>query len=453
MSNLEIFVLQTLAFGFAYAVFGRRNELPSLVGVVTLAIYQTSPMFVVIEGAVSAVYVSDLLLPVLVLKALRDPSVRRVATRDPIWIGCLLFLLVIPATAGLLNFMFDESSIDSRAFMGTSIWFYRNINFLFLILYGLSLRLDVDQIAAFFRLNIVMATVLACFGAINYWFGINMAVFDRLLAVNDDNAAIFLDQTRIGYGFLGLFRGSVGQWCAIMALMLIGVIGMRGTGSKLLKLFVSVAMASFVLFSLSRGGGLGLSLGLIALSLMVRDASQRLWPILGIIGGILSFFVLDEVFVERIQGIVIAADNSSLTRLTAWELIYRYLIENPLALMIGIGPTNEYGTFLIAGTYGTHNEFIESVLRMGLLGLGILLWLIWNMGRRYLQLRNSNNATLRILGSTMLAILAANLIVSVTQAHLLHSYATYTLGAFIYWFYGVTLSVGVRQNSYLEKMR
>ena len=108
-------------------------------------------------------------------------------------------------------------------------------------------------------------------------------------------------------------------------------------------------------------------------------------------------------------------------------------------LIIGIGPTNEGGIFLITGTYGAHNEFLETVLRMGVLGLVVLVWLLCMIGRRYQFFRNSGNATMHVLGSAMLAVLAANVMCAVTQAHLLHSYATYILGIFIYWLYGTTL--------------
>ena len=66
-----------LAFAGAYAVFGRQRDLPVLAGLVTLVIYQTSPMFVAIKGAVGTIYVCDLLLPVLALKALRYRTVRQ----------------------------------------------------------------------------------------------------------------------------------------------------------------------------------------------------------------------------------------------------------------------------------------------------------------------------------------------------------------------------------------
>lgn len=421
-------------------MFGREKVLPTLACIVTLAIYQTSPMLVVIEGAVSSLYVCDLLLPLLLFKALQDRRIR-ITTRNPIWIGFAFFLLIIPTIAGIVNTILIGSNLDTRSVMGAFLWFYRNINFLLILLYGLSLRLNEDQVAAFVRLNITMAAVLVLFGTINYWLGNNIAVFDKLLAVNDPDAEFFLDATRIGYGFLGLFRASVGQWGAITVVLLIGALSMQHTGGKLAKLAIAAAMTSFVLFSLSRAGVLGIISGLLVLSLLNRNSKQKLYSIIFLMVSIVSILFLDEIYLARISGILKADDISSLSRLDGWELAGRYLIDNPLALIFGIGPTNEQGTFNIIGTYGAHNEYVDTMLRMGILGLIVLFWLLWKMGRKYLHFYTSSNVPIRILGLTMMAVMTVNIISSITQNHLLHSYATYTLGIFIYWLYGVTLGV------------
>ena len=440
MSYFSIFVIQFFSFLAAYLLLWRKSRLPSLSVLVTFAIYQTSPIYVAVAGAVSAVYLVDFLFPVLVFRLLNDRQMRE-SSSDPIWIFAFGLLIFLPALAGALNVLVGEVEFDSRSIIGTIQWFFRNANFLLVMLYGLSLRLDAHHVTDFVRLNVLLLTVLCVFGVLNYWYGVDLAVFDRMLVVNDPDGELFLSEKRVGYGFLGLFRGAVGQWGAICVLLMVGLIKGKQFGRFPQKIFISISMAIFVLQSFSRAGVLAISGGLLVLFFSGRRMSQKIFASIGFISGVLYISLSDEVYASRILGITAVEDDSSLARVTGWRLGVDYLMDDYFSLFFGIGPADESGVSLITGNWGAHNEFLDVIFRMGIFGLLLLCLLLLAIGTRFFALTKSQDDSTRALGATMLSILAANIICSITQSHLINSYATYMLGVFIYWLYGITLGM------------
>jgi hypothetical protein len=447
LTATAVFSLHLAASLAAYWAFGRSRELPALAKFITIIIYLSVPVYVAVQAAPSAIYLSDALAPILALLILTNKPMQA-ASRQSLAILIIGFLLLLPAVLYLVHGLSGSGGLaDQRDLLGALLWYYRQCTFALLFLYGLSLRLDAKGLSAFVHLNFLMGSVLVAFACINYIFNVNLAVLDQLLAVNTEYGALYLEERRVGYGFLGLFRASAGQWCATLAILLLGVATVRPPGTRLLYIFVAVCLIGCVLATLSRAGIVSLAVGLFVLSLFGTGWTQRLLAAGGLsLGG---YLVIEGsgTFIDRIASILEASDDSSLTRLNAWALAIEHLSKDTQALFLGIGPANDRGISFITGTWGAHNELLDVALKLGIFGLILWLMVIASLFKR-INSKRRNDRSLVVYSTTMLAVLAANISASVTQTHLLHSYSTYTVCAFLFWLYGVFASQSlVRQRA------
>lgn len=88
---------------------------------------------------------------------------------------------------------------------------------------------------------------------------------------------------------------------------------------------------------------------------------------------------------------VVASDEYSyLTRLEAWVILLEIIKANPV---LGLGPANYYyytPLYAIRGynvRFNSHNQYIDVVAQIGLLGLFFLVWFLYEIGRLGWQLR------------------------------------------------------------------
>ncbi|HWQ03784.1 MAG TPA: O-antigen ligase family protein [Longilinea sp.] len=84
---------------------------------------------------------------------------------------------------------------------------------------------------------------------------------------------------------------------------------------------------------------------------------------------------------QQIRGIVMVGDNqySLMTRLDAWEIMFKIIAINPI---LGVGPANYYfltPLFPILGysvQFNSHNNYIDLLAQTGIIGLGLFIWLM-----------------------------------------------------------------------------
>jgi len=102
--------------------------------------------------------------------------------------------------------------------------------------------------------------------------------------------------------------------------------------------------------------------------------------------GLLALMLLLVIRPEMLHGVLLGGDNeySLQTRIEAWRILFDIIRLNPL---LGIGPSNYYSytaLFSILGysvNFNSHNNYIDIVAQIGLVGLGCFGWFAWELGR------------------------------------------------------------------------
>ena len=102
----------------------------------------------------------------------------------------------------------------------------------------------------------------------------------------------------------------------------------------------------------------------------------------------ISWILLDYGVVE--STLIGGEDYSLLTRTEAWRIVLEITKVNPI---LGLGPANYYWytpLFPLLGfvsQFSSHNNYIDIFAQTGLVGLGIFLWFIWEVGWLGLSLK------------------------------------------------------------------
>jgi O-antigen ligase len=106
--------------------------------------------------------------------------------------------------------------------------------------------------------------------------------------------------------------------------------------------------------------------------------------LIGLVGGISKF--------QKFADMIMVGDNSysMSTRLDAWRIVWEIVKVNPI---LGLGPANYYyytPLFPIRGyavRFNSHNQYIDLIAQVGLLGLACFLWFFGALGWLGWQLR------------------------------------------------------------------
>jgi len=116
-------------------------------------------------------------------------------------------------------------------------------------------------------------------------------------------------------------------------------------------------------------------------------------PRLAVVGGMIlgALFLLQQGFFDSI---FLSGDNvySLTTRMEAWRVMFEIIQINPI---LGLGPASYYGytpIFSILGynvSFSSHNNYVDIIAQIGLLGLGLFLWFVWELWRSIWQKRDS----------------------------------------------------------------
>lgn len=436
----ELFGAQLLLSLMLWGLFFHRLAVPFGVKALTTVAYATVPLGFAVEGTQSAIYLSDFLSPFLLYGVLTRGFVSRLLSNNCfLWLAALL--VVLPVFFGMA-YMADDggaTGLGARDVRGDIIWVYRNMTFLLLFGYGLSLRLTVDQFAAFVKMNLVLALVLALIGLLNYFGPVNLAFFDEMnnqFAFEQDYGA-----SRIGAGFMGLFRASVGQWFATIVVLAVGAYGALSPGYRRLSLAVMFLGVGMILLSYSRAGFVGMGVGLVLLGVFGTGARQRFAALGGVAAAAGWLIWQSGALVDRVSTIY-TGKSAAGGRIGAWERTLHFFAHDGNALLLGVGPTNRQAVAKIAGTYGAHNEYLDVVYRFGITGLVVLLVVLALLAVHLKRQRRHAPTPRMPLLNMVFAVFLINCVMGLSQEHLLHDYASYTLGVFLYLFYG--LAFGVR---------
>ena len=440
--SLEVtFVLHVCVIGVVYLFCVDKRHIPISLQILTVGAFVTSPAVVLERGAQSAVYITDALMPLVILLSARHMQFGE-TIHDGRVRAFLVLLLGVPFFAGIVGFVLGGADISllSRSTSATVLWLYRNICGVLVFMLVLAMRLTFSQVMAWIRMNIMLVSVVAGAGVVTYLTPLDLAAFERIMPEVDPERLHHIDETRIGTGFLGLFRGSVGQWFGIQVVLLLGllpVLERRYWPWAFASIVLSVAV---VLMSYSRAGIVGMAAGILALSLFGQGLYQRSYGVCGaVLVGMIAFTQLD-VIGDRLESIFTQGDRASAGRIVAWERSLQVFATELEAFAVGVGVTNRQAVFDLIGAYGAHNEYIDAIFRMGVLGPLAILLVLYQLFRSYWKLRRAEEAEMRYLGSTMVAVIIANAAIGLTQANLLHDYSGYTCWLFMYLLYGVTVS-------------
>src|SRR5262249_46676891 len=140
---------------------------------------------------------------------------------------------------------------------------------------------------------------------------------------------------------------------------------------------VSAMMMITVLFTLSRGGFLGLCFVLLGVALKSKYKITGIVTVLSI--GLIAFVFLPDRVVERVGTITTASetDQSARMRFDSWQVSLRMINDHPV---FGIGPRNMTEVFNqyldTANVRVAHHSFLQMAVDAGLPALGLFLGLI-----------------------------------------------------------------------------
>lgn len=158
---------------------------------------------------------------------------------------------------------------------------------------------------------------------------------------------------------------------------------------RLLCRALSILMMVTVVFTLSRGGFLGLCVVILGIALRSRYKAAGI--ALVVLLALASFTVLPQRVIERVESIRTASeiDESARLRFEAWSVSLRIIRDHPLT---GVGPRNMliiYTDYLdTPNVRVSHNSFLQIAVDAGLPALLLFLALIL---LSYIRLRRSRS--------------------------------------------------------------
>jgi len=260
-------------------------------------------------------------------------------------------------------------------------------------------------------------------------------------------ARYFMNEANI-QRFQGVFNNpnTLGVVCMFILLGLLA--SWRDVTSRLTRLVLGAAMLivlSELLLSGSRASLLGLAVG-IFIYLRLSGSILNLRVIL------LSFLVLGAValFVP-IEGTHFVSGDTAL-RPDTWAIAFDIGMRSPV---IGSGfSTDEIllanAQYVASAQYdvvGGHNEYLRIFVGLGVLGLGVLLWLLTALLFKAYQYIQESSGTNAVGIAGLLAIVSAAMVNAIFEDGLL---ALGGASAFLFWYFAFTLATAIHRNEQSE---
>ena len=428
-----------------------RNKIPLILLLLTVSIYITMPLGILLGGIASAFYAIDLMLPIMIFFSLMHNArgAMRMLSNKLFLFFCLL-LLVVPMVNGSILFLIGHDIFAYDGFKSHLIWFYRNI--VLVLVFGIAVisNPSKDQLRSIIEMNIVLGLCLAVAGVVNYFGPFNLSFFEMILTGNDPNG--YLANNRVGAGFMGLFRGSVGQWFAILGIIALGSYNFVSKKIKKLNVLLFVLSITVVLLSFSRAGIVGLATGVFIIVFSTRKNRLVYSLILAVslvfVGYLMTNDQIGERFSFSVKSGYFEEDSAIQSRIEGWKLSLFLISEQPSVFLFGVAPANDQLVYEKIGLYGSHNEYLNTFVKSGVIEFLLLIFvLIYMVKIAKMKFSKTEDIKLKSICIMVISIIIANIVMSLTQSHLLQSHATYTCAAFIYLLYGVFLGKGLKTST------
>ena len=209
-------------------------------------------------------------------------------------------------------------------------------------------------------------------------------------------------------GYAG--ENGMGAFQAQMAVFLLGLTTFCKKKSIRLGLWaVAFTCVYCLIFTFSRGGYLGLLVGILILGLIrERKLLLCLVVLLFVWEGILPNAVRERVFMTYQEGQ--GLDSSAQERVAIWTDAIDVITHNPV---LGRG-FNTYEFMGRVGSYrDTHNYYLKLLVELGFVGLLAFLWLIASAARMAWRLfRNAREPLSRAIGCAVFAMLTCAAVVN-----------------------------------------
>ncbi|MBD2148413.1 IctB family putative bicarbonate transporter [Sphaerospermopsis sp. FACHB-1194] len=295
---------------------------------------------------------------------------------------------------------------------------------LYLLLFVLCARvLRISRLRSWLiTLYLHISLIVSVYGIRQWFFGA------KALATWVDPESSLAKTTRV-YSYLGNPNLLAGYLIPAVVLSLVAIFAWQGWIRKALALTMFVVNTACLVLTFSRGGWIGLVVGLLAaMALLVYWWSVemppfwRTWSLPIIVGGLIGVLVLAVIFVEPVRLRVFSIfadrqDSSNNFRRNVWDAVFEMIRDRPI---IGIGPGhnsfNKVYPLYQRPRYtalSAYSIFLETAVETGFLGLACFLWLIivilntaFMQMRRFLNLRSKDGFWLIGAIATLLGMLA-----------------------------------------------
>jgi O-antigen ligase len=198
--------------------------------------------------------------------------------------------------------------------------------------------------------------------------------------------------------------GHANETAALLALMLPGVIAMTSSTRGFWRLFWiggSIATAAVFVLTVSRGAYVGVAIGYPIAVLMFRNLipPRRIatWVLAGIVLAVIGAGVMSIAdpraaasIADRVFGIgSMGMSEASSGRTDIWMQAINEMMANPVTLITGFG-WNVYST--MPTVFAMHNTYLDQWFNLGLLGVGVYVYII------YLTVRTAKQAATLTVG-------------------------------------------------------
>ncbi|MFM6106874.1 MAG: IctB family putative bicarbonate transporter [Sphaerospermopsis kisseleviana] len=295
---------------------------------------------------------------------------------------------------------------------------------LYLLLFVLCARvLRISRLRSWLiTLYLHISLIVSVYGIRQWFFGA------KALATWVDPESSLAKTTRV-YSYLGNPNLLAGYLIPAVVLSLVAIFAWQGWIRKALALTMFVVNTACLVLTFSRGGWIGLVVGLLAaMALLVYWWSVemppfwRTWSLPIIVGGLIGVLVLAVIFVEPVRLRVFSIfadrqDSSNNFRRNVWDAVFEMIRDRPI---IGIGPGhnsfNKVYPLYQRPRYtalSAYSIFLETAVETGFLGLACFLWLIivilntaFMQMHRFLNLRSKDGFWLIGAIATLLGMLA-----------------------------------------------
>ena len=417
-----------------YLLFLRKKDVPWALAAIMLSVYITVPAIILVKGVQSAIFILDLLGPILAFYVLCHwQTLIKGADYSHVLLSILLIFL--PPLMLSVNIVRQggQFGLSSRSTLTFYLWYYRDVEVFLIYLIASSAALTSNGFKELLKFNIAASGILALLGLLHYAGVLNLAAYEGM--ADPGYFAAHYQHQDLGLGFMGLFRGAVGQWFATIIILIVGSQSLLPIKHRILAFIVVMMSIGAVLFSYSRAGLVGTAIGLATLGLLGKGIKQRIL-IAGIAIVIISYFTMYANLLGARYDTILTGAGGGAGRVTVWQRAIHYFSNNPGPLFLGVGPANYDATFKITGAYGAHNEYLDVIFQYGLFGLIVLIVFILFIFQSVIRLRIECENGLRPLYDTLFAIFVANCSIGLTQNHLIPAYSLVMSASFIYCTYG-----------------